>query len=246
MRFLIGAVILFVVSFSAVLLFRPAPEPRGPVDVVAVLDDQPEEYAQIYRAFQEIGTDDIGELNRSILAFSKHEDLSTLRQEIGGLMTRTVKNQPDTLIKAGLPLLEKISRETLAQIRRYQQHGPDFCDVSIRGNYANAEKILHNDLPEKDAIRIIAELKQKRFDLAVSTIQATAEGARHPVDVPSIDPETLQKAMLDTASDRQDRILQQFGQYELDCEDVETIIVVGLSIPDRDLRHAALANAIRR
>ena len=246
MRFLIGAIVLFAISFGLVFLFSPPSRSPGPVDVVAVLDAQPEEYSQIYSAFQTIGSDDLSEMDRSILAFSKHEDQKTLRQEIGGLMVRAVKNHPDGLANAGLPALERVSRETLAQIRRYQKHGPDFCDVSIRRDYANSEIILHNDLPEKDAIKVIAELKQARFDLAVTTLEALAEGTRNPVPVPDIKPEALKQALLDAASDRQDRILEQLGRYELDCDDVETVIVVGLSIPDRDNRHAALADAMRR
>jgi hypothetical protein len=245
MRFLIGAIVLFAISFGLVFLFSPPAQKPGPVDIVAVLGEQSEEYAQIYSAFQSIGSDDLSELDRSILAFSKHEDQPTLRQEIGGLMVRAVKNHPDSLSNAGLPALERVSRETLAQIRRYQEHGPDFCDVSIRRDYANAEIILHNNLPERDAVRIIDEIKQARFHLAVTTLEAVAEGTRNPVPVPDIKPEALKQALLNSASDRQDRILEQLGRYELDCDDIETVIVVGLSIPDRDSRHAALADAMR-
>lgn len=246
MRFLIGAIVLFAVSFGLVLYFSPPARTPGPVDVAAVLEAQPEEFSLIYRAFQDIGTDDINELDRSILAFNKHEDLNTLRQEIGGLIVRAITDRPEQLRQAGLPVLERISRETLAQIRRYQANGPDFCDVSIRRDYASAEKILHNNLPEKDAIRIAAELKQARFDLAVVMLEAAAEGVRHPVPVPQIDHDELMQAMIDVASDRQDRILKQLGQYERNCDDLETIIVVGLSVPDQNKRHAALADALNR
>ncbi|HMB47988.1 MAG TPA: hypothetical protein VKN63_06900 [Afifellaceae bacterium] len=246
MRFVIGAILLFAVSFGAVFLLRSSNHPEVPVDIEAVLDAQPEEIAQIYRAFQTIGDEDLDEINRSMLAFGKHENPDTLRHEIGGLMVRSFKNRPDGLSNAGLPVLERISRETLAQIRRYQPHGPDFCDVSIRRDYASAEKILHNDLPDKDAELIIAEIEKARFELAAVTIKAVAESARNPVPVPQVDPDELKKALLAAADDRQDRILQSFGQYELTCDDVETAIVVGLSIPDQNFRHAALAQAIRR
>jgi hypothetical protein len=246
MRFVVGAVILFLLSFGVVFMLRPPSEPEAPVDVMAVLEKQPREYANIYRAFQAFGDKEVQELDRSIRSFASHKDEPLFQKEVGGLVVRAVKDNPKNLSHAGLPLLEKVSRETLAQIRRYQRYGPDFCDVQIRPDYASAEKILLNDLPDKDAERIIEDFNKRRFDLAISTLEAAAEGAAHPVPIPNIDGEILKAALLAAGDERQDRIIEQFDRYESDCEGIETLILVGLSIPQRDIRHAVLAEAVNR
>lgn len=246
MRFLIGAVILFALSFGLVFFLRPSGEPETPVDIMSVLESQPTEYVTIYRAFRSIGDDESQELDRSIRSYASHEDEQLFHKEVGGLVVRAVKNNPKNLRQAGLPLLEKVSRETLAQIRRYQKYGPDFCDVQIRPDYVSAEKILHNDLPDKDADRIIEEFKKSRFELAISTLEAAAEGAVHPVPIPQIGKDQLMEALLAAGDERQDRIIERIEKYERNCDDIETLILVGLSIPNRDIRHAVLADAVNR
>lgn len=246
MRFIVGAVILFALSFGLVFFLRPPAKPEAPVDVMSVLQSQPTEYAAIYKAFQSIGDEESQELNRSIRSYASHEDVQLFHKEVGGLVVRTIKNNPKNLSQAGLPLLEKVSRETLAQIRRYQQYGPDFCDVQIRPDYVSAEKILHNDLPDKDADKIIEDFKQRRFTLAISTLEAAAEGAAHPVPIPAVDKDRLKEALLAAGDERQDRIIERIEKYETDCEGIETLILVGLSIPDQDIRHAVLADVVNR
>lgn len=246
MRFIVGAVILFLLSFGVVFMLRPDSEPQGPVDIVAVLDTQPPEYSTIYKAFQAFGDKEVQELDRSVRSFASHKDEKLFHKEVGGLVVRAVRENPKNLSHAGLPLLEKISREQLAQIRRYQRYGPDFCDVQIRPDYVSAEKILVNDLPDKDAEKIIADFNKERFELSISTLEAAAEGAAHPVPIPEIDHDTLMNALLAAGDERQDRIIEQFDRYDRDCEGVETMILVGLSIPQRDIRHAVLAEAVNR
>ncbi|HSM40073.1 MAG TPA: hypothetical protein VK862_04940 [Afifellaceae bacterium] len=246
MRFIVGAIVLVLLSFGVVFMLRPDSGPEAPVDVIAVLETQPREYSDVYNAFKAFGDKEVEELDRSIRSFASHKDEKLFHKEVGGLVVRAVKENPKNLSHAGLPLLEKISREQLAQIRRYQRYGPDFCDVQIRPDYVSAEKILLNDLPDRDAEKIIADFNKERFELSISTLEAAAEGAAHPVPIPEIDHDTLMNALLAAGDERQDRIIEQFDRYDRDCEGVETMILVGLSIPQRDIRHAVLAQAVNR
>ena len=241
MRFAIGVIVLFALSFGGVFWFGSTSSAPVSVDVVELLKKEPEEYSRIYAAFRKINADEISEFNRALIAYSKHENLKALRQDIGGLMLRVIGNEAGNLPRSGRPWLEKITRKTLGLTRQYNKHGEDFCFLSSHHDHPNAEKLLRDRLSDKEAAEFIAGFKAERFELAVLMLEAIVEGGQKPVAVPGVNQAELEQALIEAASGEDADVLRKMRNDQRSCEEIIALLDSALNIRDQNTRHAMLA-----
>ncbi len=241
MRFLIGTIIIFAASFGGVFYFGSSASAPVSADVISILKTQPEEYSRVYAAFQTIQSDEIGELDRSFIAFGKHQNERALRQDIGGPMLRMIANEVESMRLSGRTRLEKLTRKSLGLVRQYLRYGDDFCDATIAGDYGSATRIITNDIADKDAEKALAEFKQQRFEIAVLALDTIAAGRRNRVSVPSFGEEEMAAALAEAASETQARLLESKNEGRRSCRQSEALMDAALNIANNDMRHRVLA-----
>lgn len=241
MRFAFGVIVLFAVSFGAVFWFQSSSKAPAPVDVVELLNSEPEEYRRVHQAFQEIGADETEELKRALVAYNRHRNRNALRQDVGGLIYRVLDSRQDVLNRAGLTWLERITRGTIDLMRRYSAYGETFCSLSIQRDYFNAERILAENRREQETIELIEEFKQARFELFVLMLQALVDGRSNPVSVPEANQNSLNEILIAAANAEDAEIIRKLTTTDWSCREAFAVLETALAIKNDGERHIMLA-----
>ena len=241
MRFLFGVIILFAASFGGVYWYQNLHKPDEPVDVAALLESEPEEYRRIYQAFGKIGSDETQELERALIAYHSHRNKNALRQDVGGLAHRAIENRQDVLNSAGLPWLERITRETVDLIHRYGTYGEAFCSLSIQRDHLNAERVLGENRREQETIELIEEFTQARFELIVLMLEALVDGRSNPVALPELERGDLNEILKASASAEDAEIIRKLKAPNWTCREALAVLETALSIENEGERYVTLA-----
>ncbi len=241
MRFLFGVVILFAASFGGVYWFQDLHQPQEPVDVVALLESEPEEYRRIHHSFAKIGPDETQELKRALIAYHNHRNKNALRQDVGGLAYRAIESRQDMLNSAGLPWLERITRETVDLIHRYGTYGEAFCSLSIQQDHLNAERVLGENRREQETIELVEEFTQARFELVVLMLEALVDGKSNPVAMPEVNRGDLNEILKASASAEDAEIIRKLKTPDWTCREALAVLQTALSIENEGERYVTLA-----
>ena len=241
MRFLFGVIILFAASFGGVYWYQNLHQPKEPVDVAALLESEPEEYRRIHRAFGKIGSDEIQELDRALVAYHSHRNKNALRQDVGGLAYRAIESRQDMLNSAGLPWLERITRETVDLIHRYGKYGEAFCSLSIQRDHLNAERILGENRREQETIELVEEFRQARFELVALMLEAVVDGKSNPVALPKVNRGDLNEILKASASAEDAEIIRKLKTPDWTCREALAVLQTALSIENEGERYVTLA-----
>ena len=241
MRFLFGVIVLFAASFGGVYWYQNLHKPQEPVDVAAVLEGETEEYRRVHRAFGKIGSDEIQELDRALIAYHSHRNKNALRQDVGGLAYRAIESRQDMLNSAGLPWLERITRETVDLIHRYGEYGEAFCSLSIQRDHLNAERVLAENRREQETIELVEEFTQARFELVVLMLEALVDGKSNPVALPKVNRRDLNEILKASASAEDAEIIRKLKTPDWTCREALAVLQTALSIENEGERYVTLA-----
>ena len=241
MRFLFGVIILFAASFGGVYWYQSLHQPEEPVDVAALLASEPEEYRRIHLAFGKIGSDEIQELDRALIAYHSHRNKNALRQDVSGLAYRAIESRQDMLNSAGLPWLERITHETVDLIHRYGKYGEAFCSLSIQRDHLNAERVLAENRREQETIELVEEFSQARFELVVLMLEALVDGKSNPVSLPEVDRSDLNEILKASASAEDAEIIRKLKTPNWTCREALAVLQTALSIENEGERYVTLA-----
>lgn len=241
MRFLFFVAVLFGASFGGVYWYQLQQQPRGPVDIVALLEREPEEYRRVQRAFSAIGPAETGELERALIAYDSHRNKNTLRQDVGGLASRAVEDRRQMLDNAGLAWQERITRRTVDLMRRYASFGEVFCTYALQRDHVNAERVLGQNRRQQETAELIEEFTQTRFELAVLMLEAVVDGKSNPEPLPDYDPGDLNDILIASASAENARMIRKLKAEEWSCSETLTVLETALAIKDDGDRHVLLA-----
>ena len=241
MRFLFGVIILFAASFGGVFWYQSIHQPQKPVDVAALLKSEPEEYRRVHQAFGRLSSGETEELERALIAYHSHRNKNALRQDVGGLAYRAIDNGQDMLKSAGLPWMERITRETIDLMRRYGAYGEAFCSLSIQKDHVNAERVLAENRREQETIELIEEFTQARFELVVLMLEALVDGKSKPVALPEVDRSELNEILISSARAEDAEIIRKLKTPNWTCSEALAVLETALSIENEGERYVTLA-----